>query len=114
MIYIADHVHGFAFGPVGLNTIHTAAASLLRKLRPRMFNCVEIIGVTAHHFAGVPYVHVIGCGRHIQQSGEMATFDNRRSEITRTARQSRSDSLLDSAPTIHAVRKEPGHAARNR
>ena len=113
MIYIADRIHGFAFGPIGQNTICTAAASLLRKLRPQMFNSVEIIGVTAQHFAGVPYVHVIGCARHIQQSGEIASFDNRRNEITRTARQSRSGSFLDSAPTVHTLRKEPAYATRN-
>jgi hypothetical protein len=114
MFYIAERVHGFAFGPVGQNTIRTAAASLLRKLRPQMFNCVEVVGITAQHFAGVPYVHVIGCSRHIQQSSEIATFDNRRNEITRTARQSRSDSLLDSSPIAHTAKKEQGHAARNR
>ena len=113
MMYIADRIHGFAFGLVGQNTIRTAAASLLRKLRPQMFNSVEIIGVTAQHFAGVPYVHVIGCARHIQQSGEIASFDHRRNEITRTARQSRSGSFLDSAPTVHTIRKEPAYATRN-
>jgi hypothetical protein len=114
MVYIAERVHGFAFGLVGQNTIRTAAASLLRKLRPQMFNCVEVIGITARHFAGVPYVHVIGCARHIQRSSEIPTFASRRNEITRTARQSRSASLLDSAPTVHTIKKEQGHAARNR
>jgi hypothetical protein len=114
MIYIADRVHGFAFGPIGQNTIRTAAGSLLRKLRPQMFNSVEIIGVTAHHFAGVPYVHVIGCARHIQQSGEIASFVTRRNEITRTARQFRVASFLESAPTVHVIKKEQAHATGNR
>lgn len=114
MVYIADRVHGFAFGPIGQNTIRTAAASLLRKLRPQMFNSVEIIGVTAHHFAGVPYVHVSGCARHIQQSGQIAGFVNRRNEITRTARQFRSPSILESAPTLHSSKKEQAHATGNR
>jgi hypothetical protein len=119
MMYIANRVHGFAFGPIGQNTIRTAAASLLRKLRPQMFNSVEIISVTAHHFAGVPYVHVSGCARHIQESGEIASFITRRNEITRTARQSRfgsllSHSFLESAPTVHRIEKEQGRATRIR
>ena len=113
MIYIADRVHGFAFGPIGQNTIRTAAASLLRKLRPQMFNSVEIIGVTAHHFAGVPYVHVIGCARHIQQSSEIASFVTRRNEITRTARQFRSASILDAAAAVPSIKKEKAHATGN-
>jgi hypothetical protein len=114
MVYIADRIHGFAFGPIGQNTIRTAVGSLLRKLRPQMFNCVEVIGITAHHFAGVPYVHVIGCARHIQESGEIASFVARRNEITRTARQFRSASILESAPTVHSIQKEQAHATRNR
>jgi hypothetical protein len=110
MFYIADAVHAFALGAFDQETIRTATVSLLRKLRAQMFNCVEVTGLSAKHFAGIPYVHLSGTPRHIQESGEMATFVSRRNEITRTALESRTESDRDQM----SAGKEVGHAAGNR
>jgi hypothetical protein len=110
MFYMADAVHAFALGALDQDTIRTAATSLLRKLRPQMFNCVELTGLSAKHFAGIPYVHLSGTPRHIQESGEIDRFVSRRNEITRTALESRTESDRDRM----SAGREVGHAAGNR
>jgi hypothetical protein len=110
MFYMADAVHAFALGAPDQDTIRTAAASLLRKIRPQMFNCVELTGLSAKLFAGIPYVYLTGTPRHIQESGEIATFVSRRNEITRTALESRTESDREEI----LAGKEMAHAARNR
>jgi hypothetical protein len=107
MFYLADAVHAFALGHFDQDTIRTAAVSLLRKLRPQMFNCVEVTGLSERHIAGIPYVHLAGSPRHIQQEGDMASFVSRRNEITRTALESRSE------PDDATTGRVQGHAAGN-
>lgn len=89
MFYLADSKHAVAVGSFNQATIRTALLRLLGKLRPQMFNCVELTEVSAKHFAGIPYVHVTGHARHIQGEMQIDSFVSRRNEITRTALQAR-------------------------
>jgi hypothetical protein len=108
MSYLADSASAVAIGTFDQETIGTAVLRLLKKLRPQMFNSVELTEVSAKRFAWIPYVHLTGHARHIQHEMQIDSFVSRRNEITRTALQAR---LEDTERPQHATAK---HAlARN-
>jgi len=41
---------------------------MLRKIEPMNFNCLEVTGIVAKRFLGVPYAVVSAHSRHIQKS----------------------------------------------
>jgi hypothetical protein len=89
MCYLADSSQSIAVGTLDQKTIRTASLRLLAKLRPQMFNCVELTELSAKRFACIPYVRVTGHARQIQREMQVATFVSRRDEVNRTALQSR-------------------------
>jgi hypothetical protein len=54
MISVGSSQHAVAVGGLEQETIRTATERLLRKLRPGMFNCVEVTEISQKHFAGIP------------------------------------------------------------
>lgn len=85
MFYLADAMQAVALGSFDQETVRTATHTLLHKMQPQMFNCVELTEVSAKHFAGIPYVHLTGHARHIQRDEQIGTLTSRRNEIARTA-----------------------------
>jgi len=41
---------------------------MLAKVKPLNFNCLEVTGIAAKRFLGVPYTVISAHSRHIQQS----------------------------------------------
>lgn len=76
--FMAAEVKVMFFGAVGAAKIESALQGLLRKVRPQHFNSLEITGIVAKHFLGVPYVTVSAHSRHMQQSCQLDSTEVRR------------------------------------
>src|ERR1700674_3886300 len=66
--FMAAEVKVMFFGAIGAKNIQNAVKRMLGKLRPMNFNCLEVTGIVAKRFLGVPYTVVSAHSRHIQQS----------------------------------------------
>jgi hypothetical protein len=69
--FMATEVKVMFFGAAGAAKIESALQSLLRKVGPQHFNSLEITGIVARHFLGVPYVTVSAHSRHMQQNCQL-------------------------------------------
>jgi hypothetical protein len=66
--FLAAEIKVMFFGAIGAKNIQNAVKRMLRKLTPMNFNCLEVTGIVAKRFLGVPYTVVSAHSRHIQQS----------------------------------------------
>src|SRR5437879_11747673 len=66
--FMAAEVKVMFFGALGTKKIHNALKRILAKVRHQSFNGLEVTGIVAKRFLGVPYATVSAQQRHIQQS----------------------------------------------
>jgi hypothetical protein len=66
--FLAAIIQATALGYWGEKTVRRAMERVLAKAEPSKFNCLEITGISAKQFLGLPYVHVSAHSRHIQKS----------------------------------------------
>jgi hypothetical protein len=66
--FLAASIQAIALGYWGEKTVRRAMERVLAKAEPSKFNCLEITGISAKQFLGLPYVHVSAHSRHIQKS----------------------------------------------
>jgi hypothetical protein len=66
--FMAGEVKVTFFGGLERAKIQNALQRILAKVRPQSFNCLEITGIVAKRFLGVPYATVSAHSRHIQAS----------------------------------------------
>ncbi len=85
--FMAAEVKVMFFGAIGTN-LQNALRRMLKKLRPLNFNCLEVTGIVAKRFLGVPYTVVSAHSRHIQQSYQLDATERRRTS-QRDAEQAR-------------------------
>ena len=83
--FMAAEVKVMFFGAIGAKNIQNAVKRMLGKLRPMNFNCLEVTGIVAKRFLGVPYTVVSAHSRHIQQSCSLDSPDERRRQSLRDA-----------------------------
>jgi hypothetical protein len=76
--FMAAEVKVMFFGEFGAKRIQSALQRLLDKVKPLNFNCLEVTGIAAKRFLGVPYTVVSAHSRHIQQSCYLDGADGRR------------------------------------
>lgn len=76
--FMAAEVKVTFFGAIGAKSIQNALQRMLGKLKPTNFNCLEVTGIVAKRFLGVPYTVVSAHSRHIQQSCYLEGSDERR------------------------------------
>jgi hypothetical protein len=76
--FMAAEVKVMFFGATGAKKIQNALKRIFEKVKPQNFNCLEITGIGAKHFLGVPYTSVSVHSRHIQQSSQLDSIENRR------------------------------------
>jgi len=76
--FLAAEVKVMFFGAIGATKIREALRRILRKVKPHNFNCLEVTGIVARRFLGVPYATVSAHSRHIQQSCQLDSIDSRR------------------------------------
>lgn len=65
--FLAAEVKVMFFGVPGAAKIQNALRRILAKVKPQHFNGLEVTGIVASHFLGVPYVTVSAHSRHMQQ-----------------------------------------------
>lgn len=66
--YMARRLKESAFGSDGEKTTRQAIRRVIRNMKSRNFNCLEITQVAAKRFLTMPYVSVSAHWRHIQES----------------------------------------------
>jgi hypothetical protein len=76
--FMAAEIRVMFFGAIGASKIQGALQRMLGKLRPLNFNCLEVTGIVAKRFLGVPYTVVSAHSRHIQASCYLDNADERR------------------------------------
>jgi hypothetical protein len=75
--FMAAEVKVMFFGAIGAKNIQNALKRMLGKLKPTNFNCLEVTGIVAKRFLGVPYTVVSAHSRHIQKSCYLEGPDER-------------------------------------
>lgn len=76
--FMADEVHASAFGSIQADSLRTALQRIFAQLRGQDFNCLEVTGISARHFLGIPYFTVSAHSRHIQHSWQLDSPQERR------------------------------------
>ena len=66
--FMATEVKAVFFGTAGATKIMDALKRILGKVKGQHFNGLEVTGIVAKHFLGVPYVTVSAHSRQMQQS----------------------------------------------
>jgi hypothetical protein len=66
--FMATEVKAMFFGALAANKIQNALKRILGKVKGQDFNCLEVTGIVARRFWGVPYAIVSAHSRHIQHS----------------------------------------------
>src|SRR5712692_4084995 len=78
--FMAAEVKVMFFGALGTKKIQSALKRILAKVRDQNFNGLEVTGIVAKRFLGVPYATVSAHSRHIQQSCLLDGIQQRRTD----------------------------------
>jgi hypothetical protein len=84
--FIAAEVKVMFLGAVGAAKIENALQRILTKVKLQNFNGLEVTEIAARHFFGVPYVTVSAHSRHMQQSCNLGSSEDRRRSLDDAAR----------------------------
>ena len=79
--FMAAEVKVRFFGTLGTSRIQNAVQRILAKVKPQSFNCLEVTGIVAKRFLGVPYTTVSAHSRHIQPSCYLGGPEERRASL---------------------------------
>ena len=75
--FLAAEIKVMFFGAIGAKNVQNAVKRMLGKLRPMNFNCLEVTGIVAKRFWGLPYATVSAHSRHIQQGCRLDDIERR-------------------------------------
>jgi hypothetical protein len=76
--FMAAEVKTMFFGALGVRKIQDALKRILGKAKQEHFNGLELTGIVAKRFLGVPYAVVSAHCRHVQQSCYLESAEARR------------------------------------
>jgi hypothetical protein len=76
--FMAAEVKVLFFGAIGAQKIQNALQRIFGKVKSQNFNCLEVTGIVARSFLGVPYASVSVHSRHIQESCQLDSVESRR------------------------------------
>ena len=76
--FMATEMKAMFFGALGAKKIQNALKRILGRVTGQDFNCIEVTGIVAKRFLGVPYAIVTAHSRHIQQSCYLDSPEARR------------------------------------
>ena len=76
--FMAAEVKVMFFGAIGATKIQDALKRIFEKVSGQNFNCLEVTGIVAKRFWGMPYATVSAHSRHIQQSCQLDDIEQRR------------------------------------
>ena len=77
--FMAPEVKAMFLGAVGARKVQNALMSIFTKVKRERFNGLEVTGIVAKRFLGVPYATVSAHSRHIQQSSRLDDASARQS-----------------------------------
>ncbi|HEY4905737.1 MAG TPA: hypothetical protein VIH89_19815 [Candidatus Sulfotelmatobacter sp.] len=75
--FMATETRSMFFGTPGAKNLQNALKRILRKTGGDSFNCLEVTGIVAKRFLGVPYTSVSAHSRHIQQDNQLEGIQRR-------------------------------------
>jgi hypothetical protein len=75
--FMAAEVKVMFFGALGAKKMQNAVERILSKVKQQHFNGLELTGIVARHFLGVPYTTVSAHSRHVQQSCNLDSAEAR-------------------------------------
>ena len=75
--FMAAEIKVMFFGALGAKKIQNALQRILGKVQGQDFNCLEVTGIIAKRFLGVPYTSVSAHSRHIQKSCQLDGIEQR-------------------------------------
>jgi len=78
--FMAAETKVLFLGALGAQRIRGAVKRILRKVGQQNFNCLEVTGIVAKHFLGVPYATVSAHSRHIQQNCQLDSIESRQAD----------------------------------
>jgi hypothetical protein len=78
LFFMAAEVKATFFGALGTKKIQKALQKILGKVRHQNFNSLEVTGIVAKRFLGMPYATVSAHSCHIQQSCYLDSAEERR------------------------------------
>ena len=81
--FMAAEVNAMFFGIPGAAKIQNALQRILAKVKPQHFNGLEVTGIVASRFLGVPYVTVSAHSRHMQQGCYLDSSEARQASHNR-------------------------------
>lgn len=76
--FMAAEMKVMFFGAIGAQGIQNALQRILRKVSHQNFNCLEVTGIVAKRFLGLPYATLSAHSRHIQQGRQLDDIERRR------------------------------------
>jgi len=76
--FIAAEAKATFIGAVGAKKVQNAMKRILRKVAQEHFNGLEVTGIVAKRFLGVPYTIVSAHSRHVQESCYLDSIETRR------------------------------------
>jgi len=76
--FMAAELKVMFFGVIRARKVQDALKRILGKVRSQNFNCLEVTGIAAKRFWGIPYATVSAHSRHIQRSWQLDDIDRRR------------------------------------
>lgn len=79
--FMAAEIRVMFFGAIAATKVQNALQRILKKVRQQNFNCLEITGIVAKRFWGMPYATVSAHSRHIQKSCQLDDIERRRAGL---------------------------------
>ncbi|HWX92703.1 MAG TPA: hypothetical protein VNY29_08730 [Terriglobales bacterium] len=76
--FMAGEVQARAFGSIKPGSLLAALQRIFSKVRHEDFNCLEVTGIVARNFLGVPYFTISAHSRHIQKGFQLDHARERR------------------------------------
>jgi hypothetical protein len=76
--FMAAEMKVMFLGAIGAQRIQNALQRILRKVNHQNFNSLEVTGIMAKRFLGLPYATVSAHSRHIQQGRQLDDIERRR------------------------------------
>ena len=89
--FMAAEIKVMFFCALGAKKIQNALQRILGKVQGQDFNCLEVTGISAKRFLGVPYTSVSAHSRHIQKSCQLDDIEQRQA-----GQQHAADGVLES------------------
>lgn len=83
--FMAAEIKVMFFGALGAKKIQKALQRILAKVKGQYFNSLEVTGIAAKRFLGVPYTTISAHSRHIQQSYRLDDIEQRQAGQQHTA-----------------------------